>query len=162
MKQTVYNKKLSNTQGFFVVLALVVLLVAANYLVIDVLAKFLGYTAASIGFWVMGIALGLWVFRTYIEAFEYELSDDVLRICRAYGKRTRLVEDIYLSCLIFVGDAAEAEKRNPKLTRIHAFHKGCKLPLTAVVYENSSGKRMALVQLNDEMLAALKAKMKAK
>lgn len=162
MKQTVYNRKLSDLQGFFVVLGLVIALVALNYLVIDVLAKYLGYTAASIGFWVIGVLLGLWVFREFIEAYQYELGDDVLRLSRAYGKRTRLIEDIYLSRLIFVGTVADALAKNPQVRQVKAFHKKCKIPLTAVVYDSAYGKRMALVQLNDELLAQLQKKIKEK
>lgn len=160
MKQTVYNRKLSSGQGFFVVLGLVVILIALNYLVINALAGLLGYTAASIGFWAAGIVLGLWVFHEFIEAYSYELSDEVLRLNRAYGKRTRHIEDIYLSRLVYVGDPIEAENKNPQLKRVRAFHRKCSIPLTAVVYDCSSGRRMALLQLNDEMLAELKKRIK--
>lgn len=162
MKQTVYNRKLSNAQGFWVVMGLVIALIALNYLVIDLLAKLLGYTAASIGFWIIGILIGLWVFHEFIEAYSYELGDEVLRLNRAYGKRTRHIEDIYLSRLVFVGTADEAAKKNPQAKCLKAFHKKCRIPVTAIVYDCSAGRRTALVQLNDEMLAALKAAMKAK
>ena len=160
MNQKVYNRKLSDFQGFWVVLALVAALVIANYLVIDVLAKFLGYTAASAGFWIIGILMGLWVFHEFIEAYVYELSEDVLRLNRAYGKRTRHIEDIYLSRLVYVGAPEDAAAKHPNARRVKAFHKKCKIPPTAVVYDSSAGRKMALLQLNDEMLAALKAKMK--
>ena len=160
MKQTVYNRKLSDLQGFFVVMGLVIALIALNYLVIDVLAKFLGYTAASIGFWVVGILLGLWVFHEFIEAYQYELGEDVLRLSRAYGKRTRLIEDIYLSQLIYVGEPEAAGAKNPQAKYVKAFHKKCAIPLTAVVYDCASGRRIALVQANEEILAGLKKKMK--
>lgn len=160
MKQTVYNRKLNGLQGFFVVLGLVIALVALNYLVIDLLAAKVGYTAASVGFWVIGILIGLWVFHEFIEAYQYELGDDVLRLNRAYGKRTRHIEDIYLSQLIYIGTAEEAAKKNPGIKKVIARHKKCKIPVTAVVYGCAAGKRMALVQLNDEMLSQLKWKMK--
>ena len=160
MKQTVYNRKLSSLQGFFLVLALVIVLVALNYLVIDVLARFLGYTAASIGFWVIGILIGLWVFHEFIEAYQYELGEDILRLNRAYGKRTRHIEDIYLSQLVFIGSPAEAGAKNPQCRRVKAFHKKCSIAVTAVVYNSSAGKCMALVQLNEEMLDQLRWNMK--
>ena len=160
MKQTVYNKKLGNVQGFFVVLALVLVLVALNYVVIGALVRFLGYGAANIAFWAAGIGLGLWVFRTFIEAYQYELDENVLRLSRAYGKRTRHMEDIYLSRLVYVGNPAEASARNPQAKLLKAFRKGCAIPVTAVVYDSSAGRRMALLQLNDELLGELKKKMK--
>ena len=162
MKQTVYNRKLSNIQGFFVVMALVVVLIALNYLVIDVLAGLLGYTAASVGFWLVGIIVGLWVFHEFIEAYSYELGEDVLRLNRAYGKRTRHIEDIYLSRLVFIGTPEEAAAKNPQARRLNAYHKKCKIPQTAVVYDSSAGRRMAILQLNGEMLAELKKRMKEK
>lgn len=160
MKQTVYNRKLSDFQGFLVVLGLVIALVICNYLVIDVLAKFLGYTAASIGFWVIGILLGLWVFHEFIEAYQYELGEDVLRLNRAYGKRTRLIDDIYLSQLIFVGEIDSAMAKNPNAKCVKAYHKKCPIPVSAVVYDSASGRKMALIQANAEILAGLKKKMK--
>lgn len=160
LKQKVYNRKLSDLQGFFVVLGLVIALIALNYLVIDVLAKLLGYTAASIGFWVIGILLGLWVFHEFIEVYQYEMDEDILRLSRAYGKRTRLIEDIYLSRLIFVGDVQQAAAKNPGARCVKAYHKKCSIPVTAVVYDSASGRKMALVQANDEILAELKQKLK--
>ena len=160
MKQTVYNRKLSDFQGFLVVLGLVIALIALNYLVIDVLAKFLGYTAASIGFWLCGILLGLWVFHEFIEAYQYELTEDVLRLSRAYGKRTRLIEDIYLSQLVFVGDPASARTKNPNARILKAYHKKCTIPVTAVVYDSADGKKTALIQANEEILTELKKKLK--
>lgn len=160
MKQTVYNRKLSDLQGFFVVMGLVILLVLLNYLVIDVLAKFLGYTAASIGFWIIGILVGLWVFHEFIEAYQYELGEEVLRLSRAYGKRTRLIEDIYLSRLIYVGSPEEAKAKNPNAKSVKAYHKKCRIPVSAVVYDNADGRRMALIQASEEMLAELKKKLK--
>lgn len=159
-QQKVYNRKLSDFQGFLVVMGLVIVLIALNYLVIDVLARFLSYTAASIGFWVVGILVGLWVFHEFIEAYQYEMDEDILRLNRAYGKRTRHIEDIYLSRLIFIGDPAEAAAKNPQARRVNAFHKKCKIPKTAVVYDSSSGKRMAILNLNDELLTELKKKLK--
>ena len=160
LKQKVYNRKLSDLQGFFVVMGLVIALIVMNYLVIEVLAKFLSYTAASIGFWVIGILLGLWVFHEFIEVYQYEMDEDILRLSRAYGKRTRLIEDIYLSQLIFVGDPAQAAAKNPGARCVKAYHKKCKIPVTAVVYDSATGKRMALVQANEEFLEALKKKLK--
>lgn len=160
MKQTVYNRKLSDFQGFLVVMGLVIVLIALNYLVIDVLANILGYTAASIGFWVVGIIVGLWVFHEFIEAYQYEMDEDILRLNRAYGKRTRHIEDIYLSRLIYIGNPAEAAAKNPQARRVKAFHKKCKIAQTAVVYDSSAGRRMAILNLNDELLAELKKKMK--
>jgi len=85
-----------------------------------------------------------------------------LRLSRAYGKRTRHIEDIYLNQLIFIGTVEEAEAKNPRTHRVHAFHKKAPLPVTAVVYQCSTGKRMALVQLNEELRAALIRCMKEK
>ena len=162
MKQTVYNRKPGNVQGFFLVIGLVAALIAMNYLFETVVAGLIGFLAASICFWGVVIALGLWIFHEFVEAYSYELGEDVLRLNRAYGKRTRLIEDIYLSRLIFIGSPADAEAKNPGTGRVRAFHRKNPTPLTAVVYQTARGKRMALIQPDKRMLEALMAKMKEK
>lgn len=96
MKQVVGHKKITPMRGFLVVLALVAALVLINYFVLDYLAGWIGYTAASIGFWIIGILLALYVLRVYVVRYGYEIDGGVLRLTRSYGKRERFIEDIYL------------------------------------------------------------------
>ena len=162
MKQTVAHKKLGSLQGLLLVLGLVALLVLINYVALELLAKYLGYAAASLGFWILGGFVAWQVLRIYITTFVYELGEDVLRLSRKYGKRERLIDDIYLSRLLYVGSPEEAKKRYPQAVKVNAVQASAKLPVTAIVYQTSSGMRTALLQANDELKAKLVARVKAK
>lgn len=162
MKQTNGNKKLGNFAGLLVVIGLVVLLILLNFASSLWLAPLVGYNYAALVFWIIGGIIAFIVLRVFISRIQYELSDDMLIISRIYGKKARPIETIFLRQLVFVGSKEEAEKRNPKLAKVKALHSRCKLPVTAVVYKTSTHPRMALLQLNDEMKAALMEQMKAK
>lgn len=160
MKQIVAHEKLSPIHGILLVFGLVVVLILLNYLVIDVLAVTIGYTAACVAFWVIGGLIALQLLRVYVVKFSYELNADVLRLNRSYGKRQRHIEDIYLSQLAFVGAPEEAKRRWPDAKRVRAVHAKGKLPITAVVYKTASGIRVALIQANEELKAQLVARLK--
>lgn len=162
MKQIVAHKKLGILQGILIVLGLVALLLLINYVAIALLARFLGYTAATLGFWILGGLVAWQVLRVYIVSFVYWLDEDVLRLSRKYGKRERFIEDIYLNNLLFVGSFDEAKKRYPQAKKVSAVHAGTKAPVTAVVYQTSSGMRVALLQANDGLKARLVARVKGK
>ena len=155
MKQTVSHSKLRPWQGILIVLLLVALLVAINYLLGLYLQRLVGYTAASIAFWVIGAGIAYYTFRRFVVAYTYELTEDVLRLNRAYGKRERHICDIYVNRMLFVGTREEAQKRYGK-TRIVRALRGCDdLPVTAIVYDASDGRHTALLQANDELRGAL-------
>jgi len=162
MKQIVAHKKIGVLQGILLVLGLVVLLVLINYVAIELLARYLGYTAASLGFWILGGFVAWQVLRIYITSFVYDLDTDVLRLSRKYGKRERFIDDIYLNNLLFVGSPEDAKKRYPQARKVSAVQAGTKAPVTAVVYQTSSGIRIALLQANAELKAKLVARVKAR
>ena len=155
MKQIVGHKKLSSLGGFLIVLALVAILVFINYFVLTYIAALIGSTAASIGFWVIGILLALYVLRVYVVRYSYEIDGGVLRLNRSYGKRKRFIEDIYLRQILFTGTKAAAKKRYPSVRIVRALYCRSDIATLAVVYKNSEGVRCALIQANDEIRACL-------
>lgn len=162
MKQIVAHKKLGALQGILIVLGLVALLLFINYVAIALLARFLGYTAATLGFWILGGLVAWQVLRVYIVSFVYWLDEDVLRLSRKYGRRERFIEDIYLNNLLYIGSFEDAKKRYPQAKKISAVHAGTKDPITAVVFSTSSDTRIARIQASDELKAKLVARMKRK
>ena len=162
MKQIVAHKKLSALHGFLLVLGILAVLLVMNNLVLGVLTRAVGFTVANVTFWLVGALMALWVLRVYVVKYIYELGPDVLRLNRAYGKRERHIEDVYLNQLLFVGAPEEARKRYGKLRCTRSTHPSCKLARTALVYKNSSGTRMALIQADDKLKAALTERVKKK
>lgn len=162
MNQTNGHKKMGNIAGLLLVIGLVVLLILMNFASTLWLAPVIGYNPAALVFWIIGGVIAFIVLRYFIARIVYEVREDVLIISRFYGKKERLIENIYLRQLLFVGSREEAEKRYPKAIRVKATHPACRLPVTAVVYNTSDKRRMALLQLNDEMKAALMERVKTR
>lgn len=169
MKQIVAHKKLTAAQGLLLILGLAALLIVVNYAAINlVAARFsrisprAGSIAGAVAFWGIGGVIALQVLRVYVAQVSYELSEDVLRLCRLYGKKERFIEDIYLNRLQFVGSPEDAQKRFGKLPRVKALHPSGKLPVTALVYKNSAGTRMALIQADGALRQALAERVKRK
>lgn len=162
MKQTVAHKKIGTLHGLMLVAGLVVILILLNYLVLGFLATYIGNGASSIAFWVLGGLVAWLVLRIYIVKYSYELGDEVLRLTRAYGKRERLIDDIYLNNLLFLGKPEEAAKRFPNARRVKAVHAKGEFPVVALAYRASDGQYIALIQANDELKAALRDRIKTK
>ena len=154
MKQIVGHKEIGALKGVLLVLGLVVLLVV-NELCLYFLSALIGFMASSLVFWVIGALIAMWMLRVYVMKFEYELSADVLRLNRSYGKRPRHIEDVYLNRMLYVGDVAGAKKRYPKAKKVTAYHSNVDLPCTAVVYKTADDVHMAVLQANDELKARL-------
>ena len=162
MKQVVEHKRLGAIRGILLIVGLVATLFVLNFLCMYYLSALLGYQPASLVFWVLGAVIALQLLRVYVVKYEYEMSADVLRLNRSYGKRPRHIEDIYLNRLLYVGDPEEAKRRYPRARKVSAQHGSVDLPVTAVVYQTSDSIHMALIQANDELKQRLTAKIKAK
>ena len=169
MKQSIGHKKLNPLQGILLIVCLMAIMFLVNYLAIDLfgvwfsrISERAGGLAGLIAFWVIGGFIALQVLRVYVARISYTLTEDLLRMSRFYGKRERHIEDVYLSQLLFVGSPEDARKRYGKLNCDKALHPSCKLPATALVYRNASGTRVALIQADEDMKAALTKRMKKK
>ena len=169
MKQSIGHKKLNPLQGLLLILGLAAVLILLNYVAINLVAVWFsrlspraGTIAGLVTFWGVGGGVALQVLRVYIARVSYTMTEDLLRMSRFYGKRERHIEDVYLNQLLFVGTLADAQKRFGKLRCTKATHPSCKLPRTALVYKTSSGTRMALIQADEDMKAALTQRVKRK
>ena len=169
MKQSIGHKKLNPLQGVLLIAGLMAILLLVNYLAINLVAVWFsrlspraGTIAGLVTFWGIGGGVALQVLRVYIARVSYTMTEDLLRKSRFYGKRERHIEDVYLSQLLFAGTPEDAQKRYGKLSCIKATHPSCKLPRTALVYKSSSGTRMALIQADDALKAALTQRVKRK
>lgn len=155
MKQVVEHRRLSAAQGVLLIVALIAALIGLDYLSARLLPRLIGVRAASLAFWILGGAIALWMLHVYVVKYVYELTDDLLRLNRSYGKRPRHIEDIYLRQILFVGPPEAARQRHPKARKVSATRRDAPYPITAVVYKTSDGESMALIQANEELKAKL-------
>lgn len=161
MKQIVAHKKLHPAIGVLIIVLLVAFLLALNWL-LGFLIPLVGRTVSEIIFWAIGALLAWWFLRTYVVKCSYEMTEDVLRLNRMYGKRERFIADIYLNRMLYVGTLEEAKKRNPNAKIVRALQATSKIPVTAVAYKTSSDISIALIQADEELLARLKERMQKK
>ena len=169
MKQSIGHKKLNPLQGVLLIVGLFAALILLNYAAIDFVGQWFsriseraGAIAGLVTFWGLGGGVAFQVLRVYVARVSYAMTEDLLRMSRFYGKRERHIEDVYLNQLLFVGAPEEARKRYGKLRCTRATHPSCKLARTALVYKNSAGTRMALIQADDALKAALTQRVKKK
>ena len=169
MKQSIGHKKLNPLQGVLLIISLFAALILLNYVAIDFVGLWFsriseraGTIAGLVTFWGLGGGIALQVLRVYVARVGYTMNEDLLRMSRFYGKRERHIEDIYLNQLLFVGAPEDARKRYGKLPSVKATHSSCKLARTALVYKNSSGTRMALIQADEALKTALTQRVKKK
>lgn len=162
LKQTVGHSKLGAVRGIALVAALVAVLLFLNYVVLNFIADKVGYTAASISFWVIGGAIAFWMLRRFVLVYIYEIGGNVLRITRKYGKRERLIEDIYLNRIIYVGTPEEAKRRDPNAKVIKVVHSAVKTDKTAMLFNTSQGTETVIFQPDAEMRKRLVEAVKSK
>ena len=154
MKQIVAHKKIHPVMGVLIILLLIAFLLVLNYL-LGFLVPFVGRTVSEIFFWLVGALIAWWFLRTYVVKISYEMTEDVLRLCRMYGKRERFIADIYLNRLLYVGTLEEAKKKNPTAKIVRALQATSKIPVTAVAYKTSSDTCIALIQADEQLKARL-------
>lgn len=161
MKQTVAHKKLSAVEGIALIIALLVALLLLNA-ALSLLSAILGPGTSTLLFWGSGTLIAYWMMRTYVAAYCYELTPDVLRITRKYAKRERYLEDIYLNALLFVGTPEEAAARYPQAKKVSAIHKSAGLAVTAVVQKPDTQTRIVLLQPDEALRAKLVERVRRK
>ncbi|MBQ3575702.1 MAG: hypothetical protein IJA26_08515 [Clostridia bacterium] len=161
MKQIVAHKKIHPVMGVLIILLLLGFLIGLNY-VLGFLVPLVGRTVSEIFFWLIGAVIAWWFLRTYVVKYSYEMTEDVLRLNRMYGKRERFIADIYLNRLVYVGTLEEAKKKNPNAKVVRALQATCKIPPTAIAYKTSSETTIALIQADEELKAKLLQRMQKK
>ena len=161
MKQIVAHKKIHPVMGVLIILLLLCFLIGLNY-VLGFLVPLVGRTVSEIFFWLIGAVIAWWFLRTYVVKYSYEMTEDVLRLNRMYGKRERFIADIYLNRLVYVGTLEEAKKKNPNAKVVRALQATCKIPPTAIAYKTSSETTIALIQADEELKAKLLQRMQKK
>lgn len=161
MKQIVSHKKIHPIVGVLIIILLLGFLLGLNY-VLGFLVPLVGQTISEIFFWLVGALIAWWFLRTYVVKYSYEMTEDVLRLNRMYGKRERFIADIYLNRLLFVGTLEEAKKRNPNAKIVRALQATSKIPVTAVAYKTSSDTSIALIQAEEELINKLRQRMQKK
>jgi hypothetical protein len=106
---------------------------------------------ASVLFIAYGCAIAWFLLDWYALSYVYTATDDCLRICRAYGKRERFAADVWLNRVVAWGAPDEMKRRYPQAKALHATRAQCPYEPLALVYQNSGGLAVAVIQPDDAM-----------
>ena len=95
LEQKLRNRQPTALQGVGLIL-LIALAVFAGSAFFTLMQRRIGVLASAL-FIAYGCAIAWFLLNWYALSFVYTATDDVLRICRAYGKRERFAADIWLN-----------------------------------------------------------------
>ena len=149
LEQRLRNRQPTALQGIGLIL-LIALAVFAGSAFFSLLQKRIGPLASAL-FIAYGCAIAWFLLNWYALSFVYTATDDVLRICRAYGKRERFAADIWLNRVVAWGTPAEMKRRYPLAKVLQATRAQCEYEPLALVYRDSDSLAMAVIQPDEAM-----------
>ena len=149
LSQKLQNKQPTPLQGVGLVLIIALAAVAGSAFFTRLTPR-LG-SVASLLFIAYGCAIAWFLLNWYALSFVYTATDDVLRICRAYGKRERFMADVWLNGLLAWGDEAEMKRRWPGAPVARATRAKCDLPPLALAYRQDGKVSILVIQPDEPM-----------
>ena len=149
LKQSVRNRQPTALQGVGLIL-LIALAVFAGSAFFTLMQKRIGALSSAL-FIAYSCAIAWFLPNWYGLSFVYTATDDVLRICRAYGKRERFAADIWLNRVVAWGDPEAMKQRYPQAKVLRATRAQCPYEPLALVYKDSDSLAMAVIQPDDAM-----------
>jgi hypothetical protein len=149
LQQKLRNRQPTALQGVGLVL-LIALAAMAGSAFFSLLERRIG-VLASVLFIAYGCAIAWFLLDWYALSYVYTATDDCLRICRAYGKRERFAADVWLNRVVAWGAPDEMKRRYPQAKALHATRAQCPYEPLALVYQNSGGLAVAVIQPDDAM-----------
>ncbi len=160
--QRIQNRQPKGLRGVGLVL-LVALAAVAGSAFFTRLQPRLGATA-SLLFIVYGCAIAYFLLNWYAMSFIYTATDDVLRVCRAYGKRERFMVDVWLNQVVAYGTPEEIKARCPDAPVTQAVRAQCEWEPLALAYRQEGKARILVLQPDEAMrkhlIGAIKGHMK--
>ena len=147
--QRIQNRQPKGLQGAGLV-ALIALAAIAGSAFFTRLQSRIG-TTASLLFILYGCAIAYFLLNWYAMSFIYTATDDVLRVCRAYGKRERFMVDVWLNQVVAYGTPEEVKQRCPDAPVTRAVRSQCDLPPLALAYKQEGKTRILVIQPDEDM-----------
>ena len=160
MVQEVRGKSLSGAPGMLLVAGVVAFLWLASR-ALSRLQRYIGYLAASVLLWVVGMLAALWVLRAFVMGYRYELRGDELILSRLYGRRARFMEQVPLRAAVAWGPPEDVKRRFPEARWARAVKKGCPLEPFAIAVKGDGVRIICLqpdARLREGLLRRLSAR----
>ena len=149
LEQKLRNRQPTALQGIGLIL-LIALATIAGSAFFTLMQRRIGVLASAL-FILYGCAIAWFLLDWYALSFIYTATDDVLRICRAYGKRERFAADIWLNRVIAWGAPEAMKQRYPGAKTLRATRSQCEYEPLALVYKDSDRVAIAVIQPDEAM-----------
>ncbi len=153
LRQKVQNRQPSALRGLGLI-ALVALAAIAGSALFSLLGARIG-VLASVGFIAYGCAIAWFLLNWYAMSFIYAANADCLRVCRAYGKRERFMEDVWLNQVTAWGPPEAVKARFPGARVSRATKAQCPFEPLALAYRESGRTAIIVLQPDEAMRAHL-------
>ena len=149
LEQKLRNRQPTTLQGIGLIL-LIALAVIAGSAFFSLLQRRIGAVASAL-FIAFGCAIAWCLLNWYVLGFVYTATDDILRICRTYGKRERFAADVWLNRVVAWGAPEAMKQRYPQARALYATRPQCEYEPLALVYRDSDSLAMAVIQPDEAM-----------
>lgn len=155
--QRVSPRKLKPWQGILIVLAIAVLLLAATALV-NLLKSRTDPVWGQIAVLLLAGLGAYYIMRNFILEFQYTVSDGVFYLERLYGQRTKVMLQVPLSDILFLGEDKQAAAKWPQARiMVNATLRRPAEPIEKVcfAYRKDGQIHLGLVQANEAIKKAM-------
>ena len=156
LKQIVGDKEVSTKTGLIVVFLsfLSIALLSALFSMLSSLG--VSPLVTSTGFWLSGGTIAAFVFHRFVIRYLYTLDGVKLIVDRVFSRKPRLMEQVLLREIVFVGSKADALKKYPSVKVKNAIRKTNPIEPTCIVYKRAGETKAILIQANEEIASALR------
>lgn len=153
--QNVSSKKVTPLMGILTIAIIAALLFAASFI-----GSFVSVRAGTVWGQIILVAVAacaaFYVMRYMIIEFQYTVSDDIFYIERIYGRRNKVLAQIPLSDVLYLGAREKALEKWPSARNmITATANGVECEKVCVAYRANGQVCLAIIQPNEEMKRAL-------
>ncbi|MDO4547858.1 MAG: hypothetical protein Q4D04_07170 [Clostridia bacterium] len=153
--QNVSAKKISPLKGLIIVVAIAALIILGSFAGNIVAGRF-GAIWGQITLILIAGAAALYIMRNVVVEYQYTVSDSVFYIERVYGKRSKVMLQIPLEDILYIGSREKAREKWPSARNMAtATVKGNITPVVTVAYRVKGEICLIAVQPDEEMKKAM-------
>ena len=155
------RRRTTALQGILAILAAVAAVALDGFLT-SRLRPLLGGPIAAALFWIVGVVLALVMMRRFVLSYAYLLAPGMVRVSFAYGRMERLMLDLYLNNVRYIGTLEEMKKRCPGARVTRATLPDAAYAPLAVAHRDDGKMAILLISPDDEIREALEKTVRAR
>lgn len=155
VQQTIHTKETKPLVGILMIVGIVAALTLAS-LVSKAMQMVTGNHVFSVAVWLVTIALGVFLLRDRVLEYRYTVVDGALFLERMHGQHAKLLLNLPVMDILSFGPFEEMQSKHPEIKNaMKPVLKGCSYEKMAFTYREHGVLKMAVIQPNAEIRAAL-------